>query len=188
MARKLGITRDDVIETATRLADERGLSALGLSDVAAELRIRTPSLYHHVDGLPGLKRALALEAASRLRKTLSDAASGLRGREALIAVARAYRRFAHRHGGLLAATLPAPRRGEDEELYDALARVVQDIARFFLEAGVEGDDAVHAIRALRSYLHGFVDLERQRGFGMPQQLDTSFERGLLALLSCVVDA
>src|SRR5262245_14305350 len=131
MARKLGITRDDVIETAARLADERGLSALSLSDVAAELRVRTPSLYHHVDGMPGLRRALALEAASRLRKALSDAASGLRGREALVAIAHAYRRFARRHGGLLAATLPAPRRGEDSELHDALALVVEDIAPFF---------------------------------------------------------
>jgi hypothetical protein len=41
---------------------------------------------------------------------------------------------------------------------------------------LEGDDAVHAVRAIRSALHGFVDLERSGGFAMDVSLDASFER------------
>jgi len=33
---------------------------------------------------------------------------------------------------------------------------------------------VHAVRAIRSALHGFVDNERRGGFGMPLDIDESF--------------
>ena len=47
---------------------------------------------------------------------------------------------------------------------------------------LEGDDAVHAARAFRSAVHGFVALEAGGGFGIPVDLDASFDRlvGLLA--------
>jgi hypothetical protein len=74
--------------------------------------------------------------------------------------------------------LPAPRQTDDDELYKALAAPVAEIMRILTDVGIDGDDAVHVVRALRSYLHGFVDLERRGGFGMPQKLETSFEIGL----------
>jgi hypothetical protein len=40
--------------------------------------------------------------------------------------------------------------------------------------GITEDRSVHAIRALRSALHGFVDLEVQGGFGLPEDVDESF--------------
>ena len=41
---------------------------------------------------------------------------------------------------------------------------------------LEGDDAVDAIRAFRSTLHGFVSLEAQGGFALPTSIDRSFDR------------
>ena len=40
--------------------------------------------------------------------------------------------------------------------------------------GIAGEDAIHAVRAVRSALHGFVTLEREGGFGIPLSLDQSF--------------
>ena len=40
--------------------------------------------------------------------------------------------------------------------------------------GIAGDAAIHAVRAVRSALHGFVALEREGGFGIPLSLDESF--------------
>ena len=40
----------------------------------------------------------------------------------------------------------------------------------FDQLGFSEKEAVHLIRGLRAMLHGFVDLERQAGFGMPQDL------------------
>ena len=39
-----------------------------------------------------------------------------------------------------------------------------------------GDDAIDAIRALRAALHGFVTLETSGGFGLPADIDRSFDR------------
>jgi Tetracyclin repressor-like, C-terminal domain len=40
---------------------------------------------------------------------------------------------------------------------------------------LEGDDAVHAARAIRVALHGFVSLEAEQGFAIDVSLDESFE-------------
>lgn len=42
--------------------------------------------------------------------------------------------------------------------------------------GLRGDDAIDATRALRSALHGFATLEASGGFGLPADLDRSFDR------------
>ncbi|WP_066039638.1 TetR/AcrR family transcriptional regulator [Herbiconiux solani] len=52
-----------------------------------------------------------------------------------------------------------------EVIFDALAGF-----------GLEGGDAIDATRALRSLLHGFVSLEAAGGFGMPDDVDRSFDR------------
>lgn len=41
--------------------------------------------------------------------------------------------------------------------------------------GVKDNKLVHAVRTLRSLLHGFVALELIGGFGMPEDIETSFE-------------
>lgn len=38
------------------------------------------------------------------------------------------------------------------------------------------EDALHAIRGIRSIVHGFVTLEAAGGFGLPMSVDESFRR------------
>ena len=47
--------------------------------------------------------------------------------------------------------------------------------------GVEGDDALHATRYLRSTLHGFVALEAAGGFALDLDLNVSLDRLVAAL-------
>jgi len=42
--------------------------------------------------------------------------------------------------------------------------------------GLQGEEAVHALRAFRSMVHGFVTLEVAGGFGLPEDCDKSFRR------------
>ena len=42
--------------------------------------------------------------------------------------------------------------------------------------GLDEDGTVHATRAVRSALHGFVSLEAAGGFGLPQDVDASYDR------------
>jgi AcrR family transcriptional regulator len=185
MARKRGLSRDDVVGAACEIADSDGLEAVSLSAVATRLGIRSPSLYSHVAGLPGLRRALALAAAAAMAESFRTAVSGLSGLASLRAVAMAYREFARRHPGLYDAVQPAVRPGEDDALYRALAEVVTPVFRSLAEVGADAEDQVHLTRVFRSALHGFVVLEKVGGFGLPESIDESFRRMIEVLISAV---
>ena len=47
---------------------------------------------------------------------------------------------------------------------------------------VVGDDALHAVRALRATVHGFATLEIAGGFGLPLDCDESFRRLVQVLI------
>ena len=66
MARRLGVSRSDIIDAAVRVCDREGLAGLTVAAVAAEVGCRPPSVYHHVDGLDGLLRAVTFVAAEQL--------------------------------------------------------------------------------------------------------------------------
>lgn len=188
MARKAGVAAEDVVHAAARIADAQGLAAVTLAAVAAELGIRSPSLYAHVDGLDGLRRQLALRAAARMADALRTAPGDATGLEALRALAVAYRRFALEHPGLYDAAQRAVRPGEDDELYRVLGAVVIPALEALARAGVEAADRVHLARAIRAALHGFVALERGEGFGIPESVEESFRRLVELLLAGVRQA
>lgn len=185
MGRKRGLTEEDVVTAAVDIADEEGPDGVTLAAVAERLGIRSPSLYAHVDGLAGLRRLLALRAAAEMGRALRRAARGRQGIEALRALLHAYRRFARRRQGLYVVAQRAVVPGEDDELYRALAAVIEPVLRALTEAGVPSGDLIHMTRSMRSALHGFVELERSSGFGMPESVDESFDRLVELLLAGV---
>jgi AcrR family transcriptional regulator len=142
--------------------------------VAAELRVRPPSLYNHVSGLDGLRRDLALRGVSELGERIRDAAVGRAGADALTALAGAYRAYARERPGLYRALQRAPDAG-DSELAAAAVRLLQPVLAVLAGFGLEGDAAIHAARSLRSAMHGFVELERLGGFGLDVDLDASYD-------------
>src|SRR5215470_17224122 len=108
MARSVGIDRAQVVAVAAELADAGGLDQLTLAQVAEQLGVRLPSLYNHVDGLPGLRRELALLGLRELGERISQAAVGKSGDAAMMAIAQAYRAFVLEHPGRYAAGVRAP--------------------------------------------------------------------------------
>lgn len=173
MARSVGIDRAQVVAAAAELADAHGLDQLTLAQVAARLGVRLPSLYNHVDGLPGLRRELALLGMRQLTDRIGQAAIGKSGDAAVLALALAYRSFVHERPGLYALTLRAPDASDHAliELSEALIRIVLVV----LEPYQLGQAAaIHSVRALRSIVHGFATLEQAGGFGIPLDRDESF--------------
>jgi Tetracyclin repressor-like, C-terminal domain len=142
--------------------------------------VRTPSLYNHVDGLDDVRRRLALRGVTELGAAMRDAAVGRARDDALIAMAHAYRAYATGHPGRYAATQRAPTES-DPELGEAAAAAVGTLLAVLRGYGLRDDDAIHAARAVRSALHGFVALETGGGFGLPVALDESFDRMVAAL-------
>lgn len=168
---RVGLDAEAVVAAAADLADADGLGQLTLARLAGSLGIRTPSLYAHVDGLSDLRARLGARGARDLAAQLQAAAAGRSGTEALRAVAAAYRAYAHAHPGTYAATQVA-RDGEENQAAGAAA--VGVILAVLAGYGVTGERAIHAVRAIRSALHGFVSLEREGGFGISLSQDESF--------------
>jgi AcrR family transcriptional regulator len=168
-----GLSRAAVVETAARLADRDGYEALTLGAVAAEVGVRPPSLYNHVEGLAGLRRELALAGLAELGERIRDAAVGRAGEDALLALAAAYRAYAREHPGVYRALQRAPE-AADDEMAAAGARVLEPVFAVLAGLDLEGEAGIHAARALRSAMHGFVELERVGGFGIDLDLDESY--------------
>jgi len=172
---RAGLTPARVVASAATVADEVGLERLTLAAVAGRLGVSLPSLYKHVRGVDGLRRDLAVLGLKELALEMSQASVGTAGRDAVHAIADAYRRYAHRRPGLIAATIHAP----DPADHDHVAAAGAALA--VLQAALRGyqlgePDAIDAIRSLRAVLHGFVTLEASGGFGLPHSVDATFAR------------
>ncbi len=176
-----GLTRERVIEAALAVADADGLEAVTIARLAADLGVRPPSLYNHITGREDLLRAMTLRSLQDAGAALGAAAMGRAGVEALTALSQAWRTFAREQPGRYASTVRAPARG-DAELLAAGADVVEIVLAALRAWELEGDDAIHAVRIVRAALHGFVALEAGGGFGVPVDVDTSFDR-LVATLA-----
>lgn len=170
-----GLSREQVADVASGVADEVGLDALTLSAVAQRLGVSQPALYKHVAGIDALRRDVAVVAVREITDAMTAAVRGLHGRDALQAIARAYRRYAAAHPGRVAASVRAPAPGDDEHARVGAAAVAV-VAEVLDDYGVSGADRVHAVRAVRATLHGFVVLEAAGGFGLPESVDDSFAR------------
>jgi len=169
------LTPDRVVAEAGLLADERGIHGLSLAPLAERLGVRVPSLYKHVGGLDDLHRRLALAGVRDLADELGAATVGRSGRDALMACATAWRAYAKAHPGRYGAIQRAPDPA-DAELVAAAGRLVELIYAILRGYGLDDEQTVHATRAVRSALHGFVTLEAAGGFGLPQDVDESYTR------------
>jgi AcrR family transcriptional regulator len=155
MSRRAGLDQEAVVDAAAKLVDEEGIEQLSLGRLAERLGIRTPSLYNHVAGLPGLKHDLALYCLRDLLDQATHATIGKSRTEAIVALADAYRAFARQTPGRYMLTQQAP--NPDDLESQAVAQQVVDVVRAILVPyKLSDEDAIHAIRGLRSIVHGFV--------------------------------
>ncbi|MGN6360255.1 MAG: TetR-like C-terminal domain-containing protein [Thermomicrobiales bacterium] len=172
---RAGVDRAAVARAAATLADAEGLDAVTFARLAGQLGVRPPSLYNHVASLAEVRRDITLLGARELGARLARATAGKAGDPALVALATAYRRFASAHPGRYAALQRAPDPADDE-LATVAGEIVAIVADVLAAYDLRGDDAIHAVRGLRSALHGFVTLEAGGGFEMPLDRDESFAR------------
>ncbi len=187
MAHRAGLDQHTVIQAAAELADSVGYEAVTLALLADRLGIRTPTLYHYFDGLEGLRRELALVGKRELARVLGRAVMGRSGDQALEAMAVAYRTFAQQHPGLYRALQRASAR-DDTAMLEAEAEVVEIVLRVLAPLHLQREDAIHTVRLWRSLLHGFVSLELDEGFGLPQDIDETFRRLVVVMLQMVKEA
>jgi AcrR family transcriptional regulator len=171
---RAGLTPTAVTEAAAALADEVGLAQLNMGLLAERLGVRTPSLYKHVDGLADLKYRIAILAATELSNAVRDATQGQAGSDALIAAAQAMRTYVTTRPGRYAAANAAHETGPDDPLIDASGRLLDSLSAVLRGYELPANQQIHALRMLRSMLHGFATLEEGGGFRFDTDVDESF--------------
>jgi AcrR family transcriptional regulator len=178
MLRRPRLDQAAVVTAAAELVNEEGIEALTLSRLAGRLGIRPPSLYNHIDNLADLYRKLALLNARSLGDRMGSAAIGRSGSQAVAAIAQAYRAYIKENPGVYLASLRASGNQDppDLELREAEERAVRVVLAVLASYALDEEDALHAVRGLRSLVHGFASLEIAGGFGLPLDCDESFRR------------
>ena len=171
---RAGLGTASVTEAGAALADEVGSAQLSMGLLAERLGVKTPSLYKHVAGLADLHHRIAVLAMDELADAIRDAIAGRSGRDALVGGAQAMRTFARRHPGRYesgnAALLDRTRRSPAPGQPPRHGLVGGDAARIPVRPRRE----IHALRMLRSILHGFTTLEAIGSFQVDTDVDDSF--------------
>jgi AcrR family transcriptional regulator len=167
------VDKDRICQQAIILANRGGLDDLSMNDLAQALNIRAPSLYSHVAGINDVKRLLALHGLDLLDRSIAQATIGKSGAAAVASALNAYRDFVKANPGVYAAMVPTPPRS-DREWSGAVDRLMDTLLASLREYGLQGSELIHALRGLRSLVHGFVSLESSGALKHRVDRDESF--------------
>jgi AcrR family transcriptional regulator len=181
VAAPVGISREQVVDAAVDVLEQKGrVDAVALREVAARLGVRTQSLYAHVEGVDGLRRALALRAHEALAAHLEDAAAGRTAADAIDGIVRGYYAFAVARPGLYDATLRPP--GDDPDMLAATDAVTHPLNAVFESYGLGRDESVHWYRIVFAGVHGFAILQRDGLLTRPGDPEESLGRMIQAFV------
>ncbi|NUT34171.1 MAG: TetR family transcriptional regulator [Hamadaea sp.] len=170
---RAGLTPAAVVDRALEVIDEEGLPQLTLTKVADRAGVAVPALYKHVRNLAELHQLIRVRVLGELTAELTAAVLGRSGEDALRALAKTFREYALRHPHRYAATVPAA--GSDPRVAEAAGRMLEIFLAVLRGFGLEGSAAIHATRALRAACHGFTGIQVAGGFGLPEDLDVSYD-------------
>ena len=189
---RAGLDPATVTEAAAALVDEIGFDQLSMGLLAERLGVKTPSLYKHVTSQADLAHRIAVLAGNELSDAIRDATQGRSGHDALAAGARAMRTYVKEHPGRYAAGNSARSTGPDDPLVPAVTRVLASLSAMLHGYRLDPAEEIHAMRMLRSMMHGFATLEVSGGFQIDTDVDESFDwivafvdQGLRATTSAV---
>lgn len=174
MSPRIGLDINTILNAAIEIADTKGVNEITLASLAQKLEVRTPSLYNHIDGLPGLRKRLAIYGIEQLYISITHAVIGLAGDAAVRAMSEAYLSFARLHPGLYEATFMAPD-PMDLDVQKASKEVTDVVVRALKAYNLSDEEAIHVTRGLRSILHGFASIEQMGGFRLSYDIDVSFK-------------
>ena len=178
---RAGLSAERLTVAGAELADEAGFEQVTVSALARRFDVQVASLYSHVESSRDLRTRIALYALEELADRVAEALAGRSGKDALVASANAYRRYAREHPGRYEATrLPL------ETAAGAGVRHADMMRAILRGYALTGADQTHAVRLLGSVFYGFVGLEATGGFSHsrpgPQQSWSRILDALDALL------
>ena len=167
---------DEIVRHGRAILEDEGIDGLTMQRIANAVGVRAHSLYKRIRNRNELLRLVANDTARELTARLDSAADTGDPRSDLIALAKAFRRFARAHPaayGLLFAPLPDDARADA----DWTLRGSQAVLR--ASAGLAGDEnALEAARTVTAWANGFIAMELAGAFRLGGDVDRAFDYGV----------
>jgi len=148
------------------------------SDLISEMELY---LTDKVATIPEMRRILAVKGYEGLRRRIESDVKGKSGQAALRAMADAMRNYALENPGLSAATFRTATT-DSPEWRQAATELAGVVLSVFIEVGLVGEPAQHALRMLRSLVRGFVLNEMAAAFLEPLDYGESFKLAIDAYI------
>ncbi|HET8785116.1 MAG TPA: TetR-like C-terminal domain-containing protein [Candidatus Limnocylindrales bacterium] len=173
----------DIVKAGRDIIESEGVDGLTMQSVATRVGVRAPSLYKRIRGRNDLLRLVANDATAALTRDLEAATTGSDPRRDLVALARAFRRFARANPGaysLIFAPLPDDARADPEWSIKASAPVIDATQRL---AGP--DHALDAARTVVAWANGFIAMELAGAFRLGGDVDRAFDYGIEHIVAAI---
>ena len=158
-ARGAKLSRDAIVNAALTFLDRDGWESPTINALATQLGTKGPSLYNHVDSLEDLRRTVRMRVIEDIIGMLNTVGDGRTRDDAVVAMASAYRSYAHHHPGRYSAFTRMPLGGDDPEFTEATRAAAAPVISVLASYGLDGDNAFYAALEFWSAMHGFVLLE-----------------------------
>jgi len=168
-SRTTRLSRDSIVGAALTFLDRDGWDALTINALANQLGTKGPSLYNHVQSLDDLRRTVRMRVVDDIIGMLNTVGGGRTRDDAVVAMAGAYRSYAHHHPGRYSAFTRMPLGGDDPEFTAATRAAAGPVIEVLASYGLDGENAFYAALEFWSALHGFVLLEMT---GVMDNIDT----------------
>jgi AcrR family transcriptional regulator len=178
---RAGLKPDLVVDVALTLVDEKGPEALSLAAVADRAGVAAPSLYKHVGSLADLRALMALKILREMTAAFAAVVMGRSRDDAVAALMRTYRAYVQAHPGWYALVPFDPMHRAD--LAEAAGELLAVFSAVLRGYGLDEQATVHATRRMRVAAHGFADLEASGGFGLAEDIETTYEQVVAMVLA-----
>lgn len=178
---KTKIDKDLVIREAAHMANKIGIEKLSLKTLAAQLGVKSPSLYNHVDGLDDLKQQVMLYGWKEMEDRIIQAVIGLTGYDAVRAMCYAFHEYATENQGVFSAMLWY-NQFENEQTREVTSKMFSVFLKITKSLNISQDNCFHLVRMFRGFLEGFALLEIHHAFGNTQPIEDSFDMSINILI------
>jgi AcrR family transcriptional regulator len=179
------LDHEQVLAAAEALVDKDGWRELTMTALAAELGVKVPSLYNHVENLEALRGELQSRTLRAIGVKLNRRVMGRTGPEAFNAMIDSFRRFANEYPGRYDLAMQAP--VDLDEFTAATADAGAALAAVVRSYGID-DTSLELQLAAFAALHGVINLEHAGFFPPFIDTDRVFERVLAIVLALFEDA
>jgi AcrR family transcriptional regulator len=174
------VSRSEIIAATLALLERKGRDGFSMSEVAAAVGVRAPSLYGHFADRATLLDEVELALLDDLAGILATQVVPNHPADTIRAQARAYRRFAKKHPNGYALLFDVRSKQTERGLQARRAALAPTMAALTVLVGESA--ALLAARALAPYMHGFVSMENASAFRLGPGLDAAFEHGIDTVL------